>query len=161
MLRRVVHFRGFPSRVFAMRSFKVIVLENEVGHHKKATWGLETDLKLRFVNIDKTFANIDKTFANIDKTFDKLDKTFDRFDIIIQKIDALPTKMEAMFEKMASAQQKQFTQSYTRGFFSVVAVASLLVGSAWVLPQNEGDRLDNEIRRRSIKDGVDRMQKSA
>jgi len=71
-------------------------------------------------------------------------------------------------------QQKQFSNLRTRTFFGVslplysyislsdiikvVGVAMLLIGSVWVVPMKESDRLDVEIKRRAIlTSGTDAM----
>jgi hypothetical protein len=63
------------------------------------------------------------------------------------------------------SQQKAFSNFYARGFFGVsltlhiksisntikiVSIAFVLIGSAWVLPMKENERLEVEVKKRAI-----------
>jgi hypothetical protein len=73
---------------------------------------------------------------------------------------------EKQLSQYALNQEKQFSQSYFRALYGVsitlyiyyigsnefkaLGISVLLVGSSWILPMNESNRLDIEIKRRAI-----------
>jgi len=149
---------------------KITGLETEVKDFKIGMTGLETEVKDVKTEV-KDFKTEMKDFrTEIFHKFDILGTKFEssqkemahKFEILGTKFESGQKEMASKFENKLSSvsndQQKQFSNFYARSFFGIVGIAAILIGSAWILPMKETERLDAEVKKRAIiRDGADKM----